>query len=167
MTARELWRRDPAQVLTRAVEGMLPKNNLQRDRLRKLRVFVGPEHPYGGTPMVPWSMPPKQLEDHKRGWALPQGFEAMNPEAHARRMRGARAVAGLAAAAEGGGDAQQRVAAPHGQQQQQQQGEATQQQEGQQQAPVISFDDLLAADERQLIEQARKRGSTGSCRGAD
>ncbi|GBF92078.1 hypothetical protein Rsub_04425 [Raphidocelis subcapitata] len=172
MTARELWRRDPAQVLARAVEGMLPKNNLQPDRMRKLRVFAGPEHPYGATPMVPWSMPPKQLEDHKLGWALPQGFEPMNPEAYARRMRGARVVAG-SAAAEGGGEAQQRPAADAGagagaagqqQQQGEQQGEQRRQQQGS--APAIVFDDLLAADERALIEESRKRGGGGSRRGA-
>lgn len=88
MTARELWRRDPAQVLFRAVEGMLPKNNLQRDRLRKLRVFTGPDHPFGSLQMVPWQMPPKKLEDHKMGWLLPEGFRPMNAEAYARRLRG-------------------------------------------------------------------------------
>ena len=28
---------------------MLPKNNLRRARLRKLRVFAGPEHPFASN----------------------------------------------------------------------------------------------------------------------
>lgn len=34
----------PEQVITRAVKGMLPKNKLGAAMLKKLRVFVGPEH---------------------------------------------------------------------------------------------------------------------------
>jgi hypothetical protein len=162
MTARELWRRDPTQVLMRAVEGMLPKNNLQRDRLRKLRVFVGPEHPFGDTPMVLWSMPPKQLDDQKLGWAMPSGFVPMNAAAYARRMRGARHVAGAAVQQQqleaGAGSHADADAAPRrpaaGEQQQQQQ----QQRRQQAPAPDIGFDDLLAADERQFIQQCKERG---------
>lgn len=92
MQAKEMWRRDPAGILKRAVAGMLPKNNLRPDRLRKLRVFTGPEHPYGATPMERFEMPPRQLRDSGTGWVLPQGFAAMNPEAYARRMRGSKWV---------------------------------------------------------------------------
>jgi len=144
MTAREVWRRDPTQVLTRAVEGMLPKNNLQPDRMRKLRVFVGPDHPFGATPMVPWRMPPKLLEDHKLGWGMPVGFVPMNPEAYAKRMHGARRVAGWPPAAAG------EAVAAAGQQQQQ----------GRTEGPLIGFDDLLAADERQFIEQCKIRAAS-------
>jgi large subunit ribosomal protein L13 len=34
----------PEQVITRAVKGMLPKNKLGAAMLKKLRVFIGPEH---------------------------------------------------------------------------------------------------------------------------
>jgi large subunit ribosomal protein L13 len=34
----------PEEALIRAVKGMLPKNSLGRDMMRKLRVFAGPEH---------------------------------------------------------------------------------------------------------------------------
>jgi large subunit ribosomal protein L13 len=37
----------PAYVLMHAVQGMLPRNILGRSLLRKLKVYVGPEHPHG------------------------------------------------------------------------------------------------------------------------
>lgn len=42
IAAQELWRKDPTEVLRRAVSNMLPKNNLHKDRMRKLRIFPGP-----------------------------------------------------------------------------------------------------------------------------
>ena len=36
------------RVVRRAVRGMLPKNSLGRQMLRKLRVYRGPEHPHAG-----------------------------------------------------------------------------------------------------------------------
>ena len=36
-------------MLLSAVNGMLPKNNLRRARLRKLRVFPGAEHPFAAN----------------------------------------------------------------------------------------------------------------------
>ena len=36
----------PARVLERAVKGMLPKNPLGRDMYRKLKIYVGSEHPH-------------------------------------------------------------------------------------------------------------------------
>ncbi len=36
----------PADVLMAAVRGMLPKNRLGRDMLKKLKVYAGPEHPH-------------------------------------------------------------------------------------------------------------------------
>ena len=34
----------PEFLITNAVRGMLPKNKLARQMLRKLRVFAGPDH---------------------------------------------------------------------------------------------------------------------------
>ena len=45
----------PARVLERAVKGMLPKNSLGRDMYRKLKIYVGSEHPHA-------AQQPKQLE---------------------------------------------------------------------------------------------------------
>ncbi|MDF1758555.1 MAG: 50S ribosomal protein L13 [Legionellaceae bacterium] len=36
----------PAKILERAVKGMLPKNSLGRDMYRKLKIYVGEEHPH-------------------------------------------------------------------------------------------------------------------------
>jgi hypothetical protein len=69
---------------------MLPKNLLQDARLRKLRVFPGPDHPFTQLELVPWSMPPKNYEDRGLGWVMPEGFTPMNPEAFQRRQLGMR-----------------------------------------------------------------------------
>ena len=37
----------PEQVIQNAVKGMLPKNKLQADRMRRLKVYAGSEHPHG------------------------------------------------------------------------------------------------------------------------
>ncbi len=41
----ELERR-PAEVIRKAVKGMLPRNRLARQQLTKLKVYAGPEHPH-------------------------------------------------------------------------------------------------------------------------
>ncbi len=45
----------PARILERAVKGMLPKNPLGRDMYRKLKVYVGSDHPHA-------AQQPKQLD---------------------------------------------------------------------------------------------------------
>src|SRR5437899_7530650 len=39
-----LLERNPAQVIEKAVGGMLPKNRLHDDRMSRLKVYAGPEH---------------------------------------------------------------------------------------------------------------------------
>ena len=41
-----LRERHPELILMNAVRGMMPKNNLSRFMLKKLRICVGKEHPY-------------------------------------------------------------------------------------------------------------------------
>jgi large subunit ribosomal protein L13 len=43
---REMLNRRPEQVIELAVKRMLPKNNLGRHMLKKLRVYAGPDHPH-------------------------------------------------------------------------------------------------------------------------
>lgn len=43
-TAGELLERKPAEVIRKAVKGMLPRGPLGRAQLRKLKIFAGPEH---------------------------------------------------------------------------------------------------------------------------
>ena len=40
----EVIEKDPARAINEAVKGMLPKNKLAAERLKRLRVFAGPEH---------------------------------------------------------------------------------------------------------------------------
>jgi large subunit ribosomal protein L13 len=43
---REQLERQPAEVLRKAVKGMLPKNRLAAKQLLKLKIYAGPEHPH-------------------------------------------------------------------------------------------------------------------------
>jgi len=45
-TFEKLHARKPDRVLEKAVKGMLPKNSLGRDMIRKLKVYSGSEHPH-------------------------------------------------------------------------------------------------------------------------
>ena len=44
--AKNLIRRRPEVILERAIKGMLPKNKLGRQLVKKLFVYAGPEHPH-------------------------------------------------------------------------------------------------------------------------
>lgn len=46
ITARKLKDKKPEELLRQAVKGMLPKNSLGRKLNKKLKVYVGPEHPH-------------------------------------------------------------------------------------------------------------------------
>jgi large subunit ribosomal protein L13 len=43
-TAREMLKRDPTEIITRAVWGMTNKSSLARHQVKKLKVFAGAEH---------------------------------------------------------------------------------------------------------------------------
>jgi large subunit ribosomal protein L13 len=45
-TFEEMIERRPEEVLRLAVKGMLPRNRLGRQQLRKLKIYAGPEHPH-------------------------------------------------------------------------------------------------------------------------
>jgi large subunit ribosomal protein L13 len=45
-TLGHLLARRPEEVIRRAVKGMLPRNRLGVQMLRKLKVYAGPEHPH-------------------------------------------------------------------------------------------------------------------------
>lgn len=42
----DLMEKDPREVIVHAVKGMLPKNKLRDQRLKRLKVFVDANHPY-------------------------------------------------------------------------------------------------------------------------
>ena len=54
-TLREQLERRPTEVLRKAVKGMLPRNRLGRQQLRKLKIYAGPQHPHE-------AQKPKQME---------------------------------------------------------------------------------------------------------
>ncbi len=45
-SAEEMLKKDPRQLIILAVKRMLPKNTLNRAVLKKLKVYVGSEHPH-------------------------------------------------------------------------------------------------------------------------
>ena len=45
-TLDEMLARRPEEVLRLAVKGMLPRNRLGRQQLRKLKIYAGPDHPH-------------------------------------------------------------------------------------------------------------------------
>ena len=42
----EVLEKNPVRAVERAIRGMLPKNTLGREQLKKLKVYAGPEHPH-------------------------------------------------------------------------------------------------------------------------
>ena len=47
ITLRRMMEKHPERVIRLAVKGMLPKNKLGRQMLKKLKVYADPEHPHG------------------------------------------------------------------------------------------------------------------------
>ena len=46
MSAQQVMEKDPARLIEYAVKGMLPKNKLSRQIIKKLKVYAGTEHPH-------------------------------------------------------------------------------------------------------------------------
>ena len=53
-SARELLSTYPERVIQSAVKGMLPKNRLNRQVFKKLKVYAGAEHPHGAQQPKPF-----------------------------------------------------------------------------------------------------------------
>jgi large subunit ribosomal protein L13 len=52
----EMLQRRPEEVIRIAVKGMLPRNRLARQQLRKLKVYAGPDHPHEAQQPKPAEM---------------------------------------------------------------------------------------------------------------
>ena len=52
----QLLEKDARKVVERAVWGMLPKNKLSRQQLRKLKVYAGPAHPHQAQKATPYEI---------------------------------------------------------------------------------------------------------------
>ena len=53
ITPEKLRQKDATQIVEKAVKGMLPKNPLGRAMFRKLKVYVGTEHPHAAQQPQP------------------------------------------------------------------------------------------------------------------
>lgn len=47
INAADLLEKEPTALVFKAVKGMLPKNSLGREQLKKLKVYAGVDHPHG------------------------------------------------------------------------------------------------------------------------
>ena len=52
----ELLEKNPRRAIEKAVWGMLPKNRIARQQLKKLKVYAGPEHPHQAQNPVPFEI---------------------------------------------------------------------------------------------------------------
>jgi large subunit ribosomal protein L13 len=52
ISLEKLIQKKPEEVIRRSVRGMLPKNKIGRDLLKKLKVYSGPDHPHAAQKPV-------------------------------------------------------------------------------------------------------------------
>ena len=55
-TLKEQLDRQPTRPVELAIKGMLPKNKLGRQMIKKLKVYAGPEHPHHAQQPVPMEL---------------------------------------------------------------------------------------------------------------
>ncbi len=53
MNAEKLLAKKPTEMIRIAVKGMLPKNSLGRQMIRKLKIYAGPNHPHEAQKPTP------------------------------------------------------------------------------------------------------------------
>jgi large subunit ribosomal protein L13 len=46
LTVRQVMEKDPTRIIKSAVKGMLPKNKLNNQIIKKLKLYVGSDHPH-------------------------------------------------------------------------------------------------------------------------
>lgn len=56
VSVAEQLEKDPRKVIERAVWGMLPKNRLGRQIIKKLKVYAGPTHPHQAQKATPFEI---------------------------------------------------------------------------------------------------------------
>jgi ribosomal protein L13 len=82
----------PARVIERAVKGMLPRNRLGSDLIRRLKVYEGPEHPHEAQVRAGKGRNAKPeaaaVEGSVSGTAPPPPAESPNAEPEAAPVEG-------------------------------------------------------------------------------
>jgi large subunit ribosomal protein L13 len=53
INAEKLLAKKPTEMIRMAVRGMLPKNSLGRQMIRKLKIYAGPDHPHEAQKPIP------------------------------------------------------------------------------------------------------------------
>ena len=56
ITAAKLLEKKPGDILRFAVRGMLPKNSLGRRQLKKLKIYIGSDHPHQAQEPEAWEI---------------------------------------------------------------------------------------------------------------
>jgi len=94
--AQDMLYKHPDSLIRRAVSKMLPKNKLRWDRLKRLRVFVGEEHPHeqqvsrGSHYTIVPPPPPKGVFEDDPALAAFYEKAKADPEAFAKKYGGAK-----------------------------------------------------------------------------
>ena len=52
----QMLARKPAEILRKAVYGMMPKSRLARKQFKKLKIYAGPEHPHAAQDPQPYEV---------------------------------------------------------------------------------------------------------------
>jgi len=55
-SAQELLEKDPAELIEKAVKGMLPTNKLSRRLIHKVKAYKGTEHPHAAQKLEKYSL---------------------------------------------------------------------------------------------------------------
>ncbi len=58
-TYADLLEKKPAEAVRRTIRGMVPKNRLGRQQLKKLKVYAGPTHPHAAQAPQPLELDPR------------------------------------------------------------------------------------------------------------
>ncbi len=66
MRAEELREKHPERLIKLAVKRMLPKGNLGRKMLKKLKVYRGPEHPHQAQTPEPLDLPDRNKKKYQK-----------------------------------------------------------------------------------------------------
>lgn len=56
VTYEQMMDRKPAEILRKAIYGMMPKTRLARQQFRKLKIYAGPEHPHEAQTPEPYEV---------------------------------------------------------------------------------------------------------------
>ena len=83
VTYGELLAKHPERLVETAVRGMLPKNTLGRNTLRKLKVYAGPDHPHQAQQPVPYTI--TQIAQPAGAWRRPSSARKRGERQRERR----------------------------------------------------------------------------------